>query len=225
MKKHISNRRKALRNVLLLILLILALGYFSGLPIPIPELQFRREERAHLVGPGTILAIADIDYSHYETLIIAETEQGVILWVSAPEIDRSDLLYQEKRGDTLLLPAPGSLGFMTVTDEVHLPLVLFDHHPRASRAEIQFTLREEIDGEIFEKTYSLSAERTASGFFLFTLHSDESYTYHEGLTLQIFANIASNREHRQNYNVPVQIRFYDVRGELIADETVIVSGD
>lgn len=225
MKKTSSRKMQVLRNILLLILLIVAIGYFSGLPIPIPELQFRREERAHLVGPGDILGIEDIDFSHYKTMIVAETGQGVILWVSAPEINRSDLLYQEKNGEHLLLAAPGSLGFMTVPDEVHLPLILFDRQPRAARAEIQFTLREGIDGETFEKTYCLSADRKTSGYFLFTLHTDESFTYQEGLALQIFANIASHREHRQGYSIPVQLQFYDGRNQLIAGETLLISGD
>lgn len=225
MKYTISNRAKALCNFLLLLLLMLAVVYFSGLPIPIPKIQFRFEERAHLIGPGNILSIEEIDFSYFETMIVAETDEGVILWVSAPEIDRSDLVYQEKTGDNLLLAAPGSLGFMTVTDKVHLPLVLFDRHPRATHAEMQFTLQEEVDGVFFEKAYCLSADRTASGFFLFTLNTDNSYTYPEAVTLQIFANIASCREHQQNYSVPVQIQFYNGRGELIIEETVIVSGD
>ena len=201
------------------------MGFFSGLPVPFPELQFRLEERARLVGPGEILAMEEIDFSYYKTMIVAETEEGVILWVSAPEIDRSDLVYQEKNGENVLLAAPGTGGFMTVADEVHLPLVLFDQIPRAIRSEMQFTLREEINGEIFEKTYCLSADRSASGFFLFTLNTDDTYTHQEALTLQIFANIASDQEHRQNYNVPVQIRFYDGRDRLIGEETIIISGD
>lgn len=224
MKKIISRKVQVLRNILLLILLIFAIVYFSGLPVPIPELQFRRDERAHLVGPGDILGIEEIDFSNYETMIVAETEEGVILWVSAPGIARSDLVYQEKDGENLLLAAPGYLGFMTVTDEVHLPLILFDRQPRAIHAEIQFTLREVIDGETFEKTYRLSADRKTSGYFLFTLNSDESYNYHEGLALQIFANIASHREHRQDYSIPVQLRFYDGRDQLIAEETLMISG-
>lgn len=220
-----KNRAKALRNLLLALLLILAVGFFSGLPVPFPELQFRLEERARLVGPGEILAMEEIDFSYYKTMIVAETEEGVILWVSAPEIDRSDLVYQEKNGENILLAAPGTGGFMTVADEVHLPLVLFDQIPRAIRSEMQFTLREEINGEIFEKTYCLSADRSASGFFLFTLNTDDTYTNQEALTLQIFANIASDQEHRQNYNVPVQIRFYDGRDRLIGEETIIISGN
>ena len=220
-----KNRAKALRNLLLALLLILAVGFFSGLPVPFPELQFRLEERARLVGPGEILAMEEIDFSYYKTMIVAETEEGVILWVSAPEIDRSDLVYQEKNGENILLAAPGTGGFMTVADEVHLPLVLFDQIPRAIRSEMQFTLREEINGEIFEKTYCLSADRSASGFFLFTLNTDDTYTNQEALTLQIFANIASDQEHWQNYNVPVQIRFYDGRDRLIGEETIIISGN
>lgn len=227
MKKKHSKKARILRNALLLLLLLAAGFYFSGFPLPIPELQFRREERAHLVGPGTIIGREDIDFSGYETMIVAETEEGLILWVAGHEIDRSNLIYREKTGGNLLLAAPGELGYMTVAEETNLPLILFDRYPKAARAELQFTLREEIDGEIFEKSYQLSADRETSGYFLFTLNArrqTESGTDPELLTLQIFANAASGRDWNINYRVPIQVRFYDSRDILLAEETVIISG-
>lgn len=228
MKKTTSRKVQVLRNILLLILLLTAAYYFSGLPIPIPELRFRKEEKAHLVGPGRILGKEEIDFSYYETMIVAETEEGVILWVSGNDLDRSDLVYKEKNGGNLLLAAPGHLGYMTVADEVHLPLVLFDRHPRAVRAELQFTLREIINGEEFEKTYFLSADRETSGYFLFTLNVESDWpdgTDEERLTLQIFANIASGKGNQQDYNVPVQIWLYDGRDKLIAEDSILISGE
>lgn len=161
-------------------------------------------------------------------MIVAETDEGVILWVSGPDLDRSDLVYKEKNGENLLLAAPGYLGYMTVADEVNLPLVLFDQHPRAARAEIQFTLSEIINGEEFEKTYYLSADRETSGYFLFTLNVESDWpegSDDERLTMQIFANIASGKGKQQDYNVPIQMWFYDGRDALIAEETIIVSGE
>lgn len=229
MKKTYSKKVRVIRNVLLLILLLAAVDYFSGLPVPVPEIQFRRDERAHLVGPGKILGTEEIYYSLYETMIVAETEDGVILWVTAHGIGRSDLIYREKNGDNLLLAAPGSLGYMTVADEVHLPLILFDKHPRAVRVEIQFTLNETIDGEVFEKTYHLSADRETAGYFLLTLNAGSGYPvgidYDEALTLQIFANIVSRQDWRMDYSVPVQMWFYDGRDNLIAEETLVISGE
>lgn len=228
MKKVTSNKARALRNVFLLLLLTFAVDFFSGLPIPIPEIQFRKEERAHLVGPGDILGIEEIDFSHYETMIAAETEEGVILWVSGKDLNRSDLVYKEKNGGDMLLAAPGYLGYMTVADEVHLPLVLFDQHPRAVRAELRFTLREIVNGEEFEKTYFLSADREKSGYFLFTLNAESDWpegSDAERLTLQIFANIASGQDKQLYYNVPIQMWFYNSRNELIAEETIAISGN
>ena len=46
----------------------------------------------------------------------------------------------------------------------------------------------------------------------------------EALTLEVFAKIASGKDAQPDYNVPVQIWFYDGRNELIAEETVIISG-
>ena len=228
MKKTFSKKTRVLRNILLLILLILAVDYFSGLPAPIPEIQFRREERAHLVGPGQILGIEEIDFSWYDTMIVARTEQGVILWTSGQDLDRSALVYREQKKENLLLAAPGSMSYLTIADTVELPLVLFDRCPRAARAEILFTLKDTVNGEPFEKTYHLSSERTASGYFLFTLNAGKGQPYsleEEALILRAFAEIASGQNTRHDYSVPVQIRFYDLNNTSIGEETILISGD
>ena len=112
---------------------------------------------------------------------------------------------------------------MTAADQIHLPLILFDSQPGAARAEIQFTLSEVINGEVFEKTYFLASDRQTTGYFLFMLDAGESDD--ERLTLQSFANIASEQGKRTNYSIPVQVRFYNGRGGLIAEETIIISGE
>lgn len=227
MKRTVSKKIWVICNILLLFLVLEAVDFFSGMPFPVPEIQFRREERAKLIGPGTILGMEEIDYSWCNRMIVAETEEGAILWVSGQDYDRSDLAYRKKGNGSLLMAPPGSLGFMGSTDEVHLPLVLFDDQPRARQAELHFTLKANFNGEDFEKAYTLTAERTVHGYFLFTLSAgmnDPGWLGAEGIAIQTFANISANLEQNPDYTVPVQVRFYDSRDTLIGEETVIVSG-
>lgn len=227
MKKTVSKKVRVIRNILLILLVLSVAQFFSGMPYPMLELQFRMEERAKLIGPSEILGMEEIDFSWCDRMIVAETDEGVILWISGQEYDRSYLGYRKKGDGSLLMVPPGALGFMASTDEVCVPLVLFDEQPRATRAEIQFTLSEIVNGEAFEKTYELSADRAVRGYFLFTLTAgadDSPWIQPEGATLQIFANFASNLAQNPDYNVPVQVRFYDSRDTLIAEESVFVSG-
>lgn len=224
--KKISRKAKVLRNLLLILLVFGVAQFFSGLPYPVTELQFRIEERGKLIGPSEILGIEEIDFSWCDRMVIAETEQGVILWISGQDFGRSSLVYREKGEESLLVAPAGSLGYMTVADEIQLPLVLFDRQPRAARAEIRFSLSEIINGELFEKTYELSSRREAQGYFLFTQNGGESVPgwTEEGLTLQVFANYASGQERNHEYHVPIRVCYYDSRDALIAEEHIAVTG-
>ena len=230
MKKTASKKARALRNLLLLIPVFLAMSYFTLFPAPIPELEFRQVEKAHLVGPGTILGVEQIDYSWCDTMIVAETEEGVILWITGDRAGNSYFTYREKDGGNLLLAAPGSQGYISFAENIHLPLVLFDEQPKARRAEIQFTLRETINGEPFEKAYLLSAQRNATGYFCFNLDTGDREERYDGISgehavLDQFMSVSSNQNRQIGYHVPVEIRFYDFTGTLIAQNTISVSGE
>lgn len=224
MKQSASKKLRLLRNLLILILLLGLMDFLTADFFLIPEHQFRREERGNLVGPSTILGKEQIELGPFQGMIVAETGQTVILWLYGEDIGRTQFICRNKYDDNMLIAPPGTGGFSLVIDEIHLPIVLIDNTPRAVRAEIVFTLREIWDGQDFEKAYHLEAQRDQHGYFLFTLDAEGQWPGlgAEGAALNTLTNISSNRDTYISRSIPVEIRFYDITGELIVTDTVAI---
>ena len=225
MKRKLSKKMRILRNILLIVLLLSMAQFFSGLPYPLMEFQYRLDERAYMVGPGEILGVEEIDFSWCDRIIVSETEEGAILWIYGPDYDRSALAYHKRGTGSLLMAPPGYLGYIMMTGELYLPLVLFDDCTKATRAEIQFTISDTINGEPFEKTYHLTAERRVQGYFLFQIDdASMGVTWAEQLALERFAEYASNQDQSLDYSIPIHICYYDSLNNLVAREEIAVTG-
>lgn len=224
MKRTPSKKLRLLRNLLILTLLIGLMDFLIADFFLIPENQFLREERGNLVGPSTILGQEEIDLGPFQGMIIAETESVVILWLYGEDIGRTQFICRNKYDENMLIAPPGTGGFVFLTDKLHLPMVLFDNTPRATRAEISFTLQELHDEHDFEKTYLLEAKRSQQGYFLFTLEAEGQWPGlgAEGTALNTLTNISSNRDTYVHRSIPVQIRFYDITGTLIETDNVTI---
>lgn len=224
MKKTISKQKRILCNLLLILAALLLMEFLTSNYLKIPVLQFRREERGNLLGPSRILGTEEIRHRPYDHMIIADDGDGVILWLWGEDLDRTQLVYREKYTDPLLLAAPGNMSF-GFESEIHAPIVLFDRKPKAARAEIEFTVDIDYNGKEYITTYVLESERTAQGYFLFTLDLEASGALGlggEGAAVSRFVNISANRETYPDYCYPVQVRFYDILGNLIGEETTEV---
>lgn len=229
MKRKPSKKIRIFLNLLLIALLLGLLEFLMPHFFLIPEVQFRRLERRNLVGPSTILGKESIDHSYCDEMYVAETEDGVILWLYGRKTVNSFFLYREKYAENMILAPRGSYGFMVVEDTLHLPIVLFDETPRAARAEIAFTLNVIYNGEEFEKSYRLEADRTAYGYFRFTLEAQAENEWEdlgaEAAALLRFCGISTSEDKHATTAIPVEITFYDVTGKLIETDTVFVRSD
>ena len=229
MNRTLTKKQQLLRNLLILLLIAGLMDFLVGDAFLIPEIQFRKEERGNLVGPSKILGNEKIDHDHCHSMIVAETGDGVILWLYGEDIGRNYFVYREKYDDNMIVAGAGSIGSIVTADELHLPIVLFDNTPKATRAEITFTLSEIYNDEYYEKTYHLEAQRNAQGYFLFTLHAKAQNAWAgleaEGAMIRIFANISADLFSYVQYAFPVEIRFYDITGKLIETDTVTVRSE
>ncbi len=224
MKRRPSKMLRILRNLLILTLLIGLMDFLIADFFVIPENQFRREERGNLVGPSSILGQEEIDLGPFQGMIIAETDEIVILWLYGEDIGRTQFICRDKYDENMLIAPPGTGGFVFLTDKLHLPIVLFDSVPKAARAEICFTLQERLDEKDFEKNYLLEAQRSQQGYFLFTLEAEATWSGlgAEGTALNTLTNISSNRDTYVHRSIPVQIRFYDITGTLIETDNITI---
>lgn len=222
MKRKLTKKQRLVRNLILLILMAGLMDFLIADAFLIPENQFRREERGNMVGPSEILGKEEIDLGPFQGMILGETGDGIILWLYGEDIGRTQFIYRDKYIENMVVAPPGPGGFVFLTEELHLPIVLFDSVPKAARAEIAFTLEEMYDEKDFKKDYLLEAQRSAQGYFLFTLNAEGQWPGlgGEGIALTTLANISSNLDTYVHRSIPVEIRFYDITGALIETDLV-----
>ena len=224
MKKTVSKQKRIACNVLLVVLLLLVMNFLTGNLFVWPEYQFRMEEHGNLLGPSKILGTEQINHGSFQNMIVADDGNGVILWLWGEDLDRTQLIYREKYSDPLLMAAPGDWNF-GMFDEIHVPMVLFDSEPRAARAEIEFTVAINYNGREYEDSYTLESQRTAQGYFLFTMDMETSSAMGlggPGAAFGRLVDVSANREKYPQYCYPIQVRFYDLLGNRIGEQTIEV---
>lgn len=225
MKRTLSRRAKAIRN-LILVLLSAALAYLLlGCPPLTAEAQYRLAEKANLVGPAMILGMEETSYSDCDRLVVAEETDAVILYsYSGDYPENATFVYRKKAGDTTVLAVPTTRLTWYYDEDAALDLVVFDDFPQAVRAELDFSLSAVVNDQPFEKDYSLSADRGKEGYFFF--HYRVSGTPHvgsESAALHAFMEISGNNGGTYiDVAVPVTVRFFDASDTLIAERSLTV---
>ncbi len=223
--KKIPRWVKILWNILLLFCLAVLIYTFLGAPVSSLEAQFRRTEQAHMVGPGRILGTVglELDMGSYRQMLVAETEEGVILYsFDHPMYDPPVLTYRPKTGDMTLLSAPypkDSREKQTVSD---LPLLLFDGCPEAASATMDLTLEITYRGETFREVYSMKAKREFESFFLFHINTRNPYGLRlEGTALQRVTLLGGYHSGGYyNMVIPAEVKLYGENGDLLETRTV-----
>ena len=249
--KNIPRKIRILINSLVLVLLIGAAYVLLGCPALTPTQQFRRLEKANLVGPAQIIENEDLLNGMYDHFMVAEDGDGVILYLYNDFEYRWNwggyFLYWEKSEGITVLPAPTHTYWGADEFIIDLPILVFHDHPGAVRAELDLTIDEgmgimetswenggPVERGYFEKTYHLSADSGVDGYFRFNLHTEsESWSidneqYYgsvlgsEGTALETLCRMmAENRSYLQEY-ATARVRLYDEDGMLITEETVTI---
>lgn len=231
MKKYrkFSRTSWCIRTIIncVLIVSLIPVYYISvGRPPLSPKHQFRRVEKAAMVGPAKILDTISLDeYEGYnaDRLLLATSEEGVTLFAydkKKPEY-YSHLIYREKQGDITVL-AYGDGGY-TSRGYAEVPIIVFDEYPDAVRAEMKIDLHTPTYIELkWSEQYSLSAEREHEGYFLFTLKIGNGITLSNvDWALDLLAELSSGHGHRDEA-IPVTVWFYDEDGNMIFERSVVI---
>ncbi len=215
-----------------------------GSPTLTFEQEFRRAEKANLVGPSRIVEVMDENCSDFDALIVGETEYGICFFgrkeinvIRGSNYEREEMMYtfsyREKTGDITVFAAPAYSSVFWSDFERCLPVYVFDQYPEATRAQLELTIpgsdTRVSNGQTITTNYSerftATAERTGSGYFRFDLIAkDRTRLY----ALNLLATISGNEMYPNNKQIdtviPGFLRLYDQSGNLIAvKEFTIVS--
>lgn len=213
-----SRKLRILVNVIVVLIFVYLLYLMLGGPVLTTEAGLRRMERVHMVGPGKILGVETGDYLYYDHVLLAEDEEGVILYAYDSEIwHRNDkLVYRQRRGDLMMLTLPIMPGQLNHHWDFRLPVVLFDRHPKAVRADVEIAMPN------LDKTCLVKCQRNRDGYLWGEIfHKSNSYNGAKAEWLQLLADLSNSASGTTDLIVlPVQVRLYDQEDHLIHEETI-----
>lgn len=226
---RVSRKKKVLIYCVGIVVSAFLLYVVKGAPTDL-ENEFRRAEKAHLVGPGKILGSVPIyggSHDAYHQMLVAEDEEGLILYpYHLGSGGYTKLRYLEKTGDVTFFTEPRELMYdWESIEEFSMTVGILDTYPEAVRAEMELTLRYQInvDDPVFEKTYILESRREIPGLFTFQL-SDQDATglWVMGYAMEVLMCLTDPQAYGLYYDcsVPVTVRLYGEKDDLILDKSM-----
>lgn len=222
--QDIPRTTKIILNLLLIVTFIFLIYTFIGSPSFSARQAFRRAEKANLVGPGTILAQLKPDGGSRDRIILAQTDEGVMLYrYRRDKAAAREIIYRQKTDGLAILTVPEN-DYRPSEQQMTLPIYLFDDCADAVRAELDITFSTDRDGEHYEKTYSLSAQREGDGYFAFSIFAQNAAGLGtEGYALHLFRVISGNTMgYWEDVAIPAAVRFYDESGQLLRQQSLVI---
>ena len=247
--ENIPRKIRVCLNIAAILMTALAFYYCIGSPVLTLEQGFRRQEKAHLVGPGEIVDHLDWSiYPQFHDLLVAETENGVTFYAvyEADELFKrygyEVFSYREKWGDLTVLAPPSMWTNWNWYDWDHdLPIYLFDEYPEAVSASMDLHVvgRYQVDNDhydVCDVDFQVEANRFSDGIFRFILTVPQEQK--EALAAaQLLTEISTTGEswpsansqghHKEPY-ADITVRLYDGDGNLIIEKDLVlrtVSGE
>lgn len=225
--KRIPRPLLVLIHIAVILLCIPMIYIASGSPSFTAEMQYRRLEKSHMVGPATILGTESV--TGQDKILVARTDTHLMLYfyTAGKKINSTDLLIRKSYGDLTILPAAEPFPMYTERSDFGLPIILFDAYPQAVRAELEFSmsLGDYTDPQQtvpYEKHFYLESTRTNDGYFRFTIehkaYSNHQYT--KMLQTLAYAARGYNGDGEIVAKIPFSVRLYDQNDQLITDKIV-----
>ncbi len=228
---------------------VLAIVYYIALGCPTTFRQeFRRAEKAHLVGPSKIVdQVSMSEYYEFKNMLVGETDYGIIFF-GQYATTRSDgeysgevlyrFSYQEKTGDVTFAAPPNVFGAHGMYE---LPVYIFTEHDNAVRATVSITLTGtrsytlhtvKVD-DPFDVTFQAEASRDQNGFFRFNLTAPYNYTpsdphgmaNDDSYALFCLSTLCSKDtvyNSMQTMVIPIQVRLFDAEGNEILNTQISI---
>lgn len=223
--------------------MLLAIVYYIALGCPTLFLrqEFRRAERAHLVGPSEIVDTLDKEqYYEFDKLLVGETEYGVTFFGryynqrpnNNPFAEKQYFFaYVEKTGAVTMCAAPNVFGIhWTLSYQESLPVYLFTENSKAVKAKVQINVCGEepvfLNGESgtrkFNETFYAEANRTDASFFRFWIEGSGE----EAMSALFHLSSITGAPWMFGQNSPALITaivwLYDANENLILEEELVL---
>lgn len=226
--RRIPRPARIVSNLLLAAVLLGLFYVFRGCPDLNAEQAYRREAARNLVGSGEILGVIPVDEElGYDRLLAAETQEGVILYCYRESSMglfggryssiEGTLTYREKAESIAIMAAPAA-NLSLLEEKTEVPVILFDDHPRAVRAELDLTLiAEHYGGGTY--SYSMEARREQSGLFVFGIAA-EGEEAEEKAALYTLCQMYRDNGGFGDTAYPAAVRLYDQQDELLYEQAL-----
>lgn len=247
--ENIPRKIRVCLNVIATLLTVLTFFYCVGFPVLTLEQGFRRQEKAHLVGPGEIVDHLDWSiYPQFHDVLVAETGHGVSFYAvyEADELFKrytyEVFSYREKWGNLTVLAPPSMWPNWNWDNWDHdLPIYLFDEYPEAVRAQMDLHVvgRYQVDNDnydVCDVNFRVEADRFRDGIFRFILTAPQ-WQKEKLAAAQLLTEIsttgeswpgANSRGHYKEPHADITVRLYDENDSLILEEDLTlrtVSGE
>ena len=228
--KRLPRKNRALIHCAGIAILSLMIYFCLGWPPLTAQQQFRRLEKAALIGPQQILTVEKIDLPRADRAILARDDHGVAVCTYTQKNiqDTMRLIYRETDADLLLLPFPHSFDIWSDIDDFQLPIVLFDKFEQAVGAEMDFVLDLVVNDVPFVKHYHLNAQREDPGYFLFTIpFTGDTRTDEEAQALEALSYLTGYgmKGAFSKKGVQAAVRLYDEEGNLITEQLLLMESE
>lgn len=239
--RRIPRPVKACSCAVIALLLTYILYVALGCPTLTMRQQFRRAEKANMVGPSEIVDIVyEDDYYEFGKLFVGETEHGICFFGKYYANSSERGLFAEhnymfnyipKTGNITVAPAPNVGGtFWYMDHRTTLPVYVFTEYQSVVRAELEFTASGQHRDTDPEYTYMIDytvtleadAQKIEDGIFRFLIKSDNNS---QSDALSKLSSAIYNNSMSMPYTdiaIPVTVRLYDAHDVLIVEETIVL---
>lgn len=234
--KRIPRQARAIIYFSCILLCIAIILVLSKIPSYTAEMQYRRLEKQHMIGPAKILGTETLPNGSTK-LLVAQSDTELMLyryWVDDytnynSTYNSTDLVCRKKNGKLTILAAGGNHPSYSHYNSFTLPIILFDEYPAAVRAEVEFDLffGDYTDPQWtipYEKHFNLEATRTNEGYFCFLIQYKAYTNVKYSAMLNDLASISAGNYTNSNVikytPIPVTVHLYDKNNQLIVDQII-----
>ena len=203
-----SRKRKLLLCMIILLISLFFITSITEWPSPTLQIAIHRAENQMLIGPSEIIDMLNFTFSNWDHLVLGETKYGYITYEYQDGLgwDNGHLRYFEKTDTATVFTT--DYPYRTEHDQ-WLPIIAFPENVKSVSAKLTLS----ISGIEASKDIQLEAHREDTGYFLFTLPTDDLDTELCWLLQQAISG--AWQEYVLTGTVEIQIDFYDHTGSLV----------